>query len=110
MRSQHLEDKVFSDGHRNVMNQPKVEQFSTEQSNTEEEIAANKVETGTNLKIKMKICRPHYLKDFVTNAILNAELVASHWVKEIPLSARISSPLPFFYFLSCSLGHGEEIE
>ena len=101
---------MFLDGHRNVMNQPKVEQFSTEQSNTKEEIAVNKVETGTNLKIKMKICRPHYLKDFVTNAILNAELVASHWVKEIPLSARISSPLPFFYFLSCSLGHGEEIE
>ena len=67
LRSQHLVDKVFSDGHRNIMNQPKVEQFSTEQSNTEEEIAVNKVEIGANLRTKRKICRPHYLKDFVTN-------------------------------------------
>jgi len=44
------------------MNQPKVEQFSTE-----DEIAADKVETSTNLRTKRKICRPHYLKDFVTN-------------------------------------------
>ena len=51
-----------------VMNQPKVEQFSTEQSNTEEEIVADKVETRTNLRTKSKICKPHYLKDFVTNA------------------------------------------
>ena len=50
------------------MNQPKVVQFSIEQSNTEEEIAVDKVETTTNLGTKRRIYRLHYLKDLVTSA------------------------------------------
>ena len=52
----------------NVMNQPKVKQFSTEQSNIEEEIVVDKVETTTNLGTKRRIYRLHYLKDLVTSA------------------------------------------
>lgn len=50
------------------MNQPKVKQFSTEQSNIEEEIVVDKVETTTNLRTKRRIYRLHYLKDLVTSA------------------------------------------
>lgn len=59
----HLENKVLSDGHRDVMNQP-TQAHITEIG----KLQLDKEGTSTAQRIKRKTTRPQYLKDFVTNS------------------------------------------
>ena len=56
----HLEDKVLSDGHRDVMKQ-------TIQGTNQNQGTSDKAESTIHSWSKRQITKPHYLRDFVTN-------------------------------------------